>query len=165
MAKVYLGLGSNLGDKGSNIQKALVSLERWGIRILRASGIYETEPVGFAGQPWFYNMAVCAETDLSPEEVLKAISAIEPAIGREKTHRNGPRKIDIDILFYDDRVVEMEGLTIPHPRVHERNFALVPMNEIAAELVHPDFKKTIRELLKESADKAIVRPLSAAENH
>ena len=159
MAKVYLGLGSNLGDRGGNIQKALVSLERWGIRILRASGIYETEPVGYADQPWFYNMAVCAETGLSPQEVLKAISAIEAAIGREKTHRNGPRKIDIDILFYDDLLIDVEGLRVPHPEIARRNFVLVPMNEIAAELAHPVLKKQIRELLKGSADKAIVRPL------
>ena len=164
MAKVYLGLGSNLGDRGGNIRKALVSLERRGIRILRTSRIYETEPVGFSGQPWFFNMAVCAETSLSPQEVLKAISAIEPAIGREKTHRNGPRKIDIDILFYGDLLIDEKGLRIPHPRAHERNFVLAPMNEIAAELVHPSLKKQMRELLKESDDKAIVRPLLAGAN-
>ena len=152
-------MGSNLGDRGGNIQKALVSLERWGIKILRTSGIYETEPVGFKDQPWFYNMAVIAETSLSPQDVLKAVSAIEPAIGREKTHRFGPRKIDIDILFYDDLLVDMDCLKIPHPGVHERNFALVPMNEIAAELAHPVLKKTVGELLKECGDKAIVRPL------
>jgi len=160
MNRVYLSLGSNIGDRGGNIQKALVSLERWGIKILRSSKIYETEPVGFKEQPWFYNMAACGETALTPEETLKAVSAIEQALGRQRGQVGGPRKIDIDIMFYDDAVVDMEGLKIPHPRAHERNFVLVPMGEIAAELVHPVLKKTVGELLKECADEAIVRPIA-----
>ena len=160
MAKLYLGLGSNLGDKGANIQKALVSLERWGIKILRSSKIYETEPVGFKEQPWFYNLAACAETKMVPEEVLKAISAIEQALGRQREQPGGPRKIDIDILFYDDLVIDMEGLKIPHPRMQERNFVLVPMEEIAAELIHPVLRKKVADLLKECSDTAIVRPIA-----
>lgn len=159
MSKVYLSLGSNLGDKGGNIQKALVSLERWGIKILRSSKIYETEPVGFKDQPWFYNVAVYVDTTLTPEETLKAVSAIEQSLGRQRGKLNGPRKIDIDILLYDDVVLDTEGLIIPHPRAHERNFVLVPMSEIAEEVVHPVLKKTVGEILKECSDRAIVRPI------
>lgn len=159
MAKVYLSLGSNLGEKGENIKKALISLERWGIKILRSSGIYDTEPHGLKDQPWFYNVAACAETSLAPEEVLKAVSAIEHTFGRVRGLPNGPRKIDIDILFYDDRVIDMDGLKVPHPRAHERNFVLVPMEEIAPEAVHPVLKKTVGEILKECSDRSIVRPI------
>lgn len=126
---------------------------------MRSSRIYETEPVGLKEQPWFYNIAVCAETKLVPEEVLKAVTAIEQAMGRQDVQRNGPRKIDIDILFYGDKEINMEGLRIPHPRASERNFVLMPMEEIAPDLIHPVLKKTVRELLKECGDKAIVRPL------
>ncbi len=159
MAKVYLGLGSNEGEKGQNIQKALISLERWGLKILRSSKLYETEPIGVKDQPWFYNMVSLAETVLAPEEVLKAIYSIELSLKRERKVKWGPRTIDIDILFYDDDVVSMEGLKIPHPAIAERNFVLVPMNEIAPEFVHPVSKKSINQLLKECTDKAIVRPL------
>ena len=159
MARVYLSLGSNEGGRGENIKEALVNLERWGIKIIKSSKLYETEPVGNKDQPWFYNMVACADTKLSPEEVLKAISAIELAMGRQRTRRDGPRKIDIDILFYDDLVLDMEGLKIPHPRIQDRNFVLLPMEEIAAELVHPVLKKTVGEILKECNDRAIVRPI------
>jgi len=165
--KTYLGIGSNLGKRGENLKKAMLNLERWGIKILRASSIYETEPVGYANQPWFYNMAVWVETGLSPEELLKAISAIELAMGRQRTGLNGgepvlngPRPIDIDILLYGEKSVEMPGLIIPHPRMEMRNFVLVPMVEIAPELVHPLLKKSMKELLNGCGDKAIVRPIA-----
>jgi len=178
ISKVYLGIGSNLGQRGENIQNAMLNLERWGVKILRASGIYETEPVGMKNAGWFYNMVVCAETVFLPEELLKAISAIEMAMGRAKKFMKGDgrfflsrveewgsraydsRLIDIDILFYGDLTVEMAGLTIPHPRIAERRFVLVPLAEIAPELTHPILKKTVAELLKGCKDKAIVRPLA-----
>lgn len=167
LTKTYLGLGSNQGKRGENLKEAMLNLERWGVKILRASSIYETEPVGLANQPWFYNMAVWAETGLSPEELLKAVSLIELAMGRQRGAIggqipvvNGPRPIDIDILFYGDEVVEMPGLNIPHPRIEMRNFVLVPMAELAPELVHPLKKMSIKELLNGCGDKAIVRPIS-----
>jgi 2-amino-4-hydroxy-6-hydroxymethyldihydropteridine diphosphokinase len=137
----------------------MVHLEHWGIKILRSSKIYETEPVGLKDQPWFYNIAVCAETVMTPEELLKAVKSVEKGMGRTVTERNGPRKIDIDILFYDDVTVEMDGLTIPHRRIAERNFVLIPMAELAPERVHPVLKKSIAEILKGCDDKSIVRPL------
>lgn len=160
MTKAYLGLGSNVGDRGENLRKAMVHLEHWGVKILRSSSIYETEPVGYAEQPWFYNIAVCVETKLEPEDLLKAVKSVEKGLGRTAGPRDGPRKMDIDILFYDDMVLEADGLTIPHKSVQDRNFALIPMAEIASEFRHPGLKKTMAELLKECADKAIVRPIS-----
>ena len=177
--KTYLGIGSNLGKRGENIRDAMLNLERWGVKILRSSSLYETEPVGLEDQPWFYNMVVLAETGMSPEELLKVISAIEMAMGRERTAADdksvtggtepgevrrgrvyGSRPIDIDILFYGDEVVEIPGLTIPHPRIAERNFVLVPLAEIAAGFVHPVLKKSVGELLKGCGDNAIVKPIS-----
>jgi len=159
MNKIYLSLGSNVGDRGENLQSAMVMLEKWGIKIVRASSIYETEPVGLKNQDWFYNMVVECESDSTPEELLKVIQSIENALKRERTVKNGPRTIDIDILLYNDMVVDKSGLKIPHERMHLRRFVLVPFGEIGAEVVHPILKKTMRELLKECEDTAIVRPL------
>lgn len=159
MNKIYLSLGSNMGDRGANLQSAMVLLEKWGIKIVFSSSIYETEPIGFKDQGWFYNMAVECETDSSPEELLKIAKSVEKALNREKTIINGPRTIDIDILLYGSIIVDKVGLNIPHKRMHLRRFVLIPMDEIAAAVVHPIKKKTVRELLKECDDTAIVRPL------
>lgn len=159
MAHVFLGLGSNIGDRGKNIQEALVSLEKWGIKILRSSSLYETEPVGFKDQPWFLNMVLLAETNMKSEELPKIFATIEQALGRERTIRNGPRTIDVDFLFYDDTVLQIPGLILPHPRLQERKFVLLPLNEIAPNHIHPVFKKTVKQLLKECTDKSIVKPL------
>lgn len=159
MAITFLSLGSNLGNRGKNLQKALVELEMWGIKTILSSSIYETEPIGFKDQPWFYNMVIKAETKFSAEEVLKVISAIEKSLGRERNIRFGPRPIDIDILFYENLLVHEEGLTIPHPRLQERLFVLMPLNEIEPHVFHPLLKKQIFELLKECRDTAIVKRL------
>ncbi len=169
MAKVFLSLGSNMGDRGYNLQQALLGLERWGAKVVRVSSIYETEPVGLKEQPMFYNMVAQVETELSPVDLWKAIFAIEQSLKRERTVQWGPRTIDIDILFYDDQVLQIEDeetsddirtiLIIPHVRLQERRFVLVPLAEIAPQLVHPVFKKTVDELLKECDDPAIVKPL------
>lgn len=168
----FIGLGSNLGDRGKNIQEALVLLERWGIKILRSSSLYETEPVGYKDQPWFYNMAALAEIvpqkgnekqDFSPQHLVKIFRNIEQALGRERsseeTIKNGPRTIDLDLLFYDDVVLGIPGLIVPHPRLHERKFVLLPLNEIAPDFIHPVLKKAIKELLNDCKDESIVRPL------
>jgi 2-amino-4-hydroxy-6-hydroxymethyldihydropteridine diphosphokinase len=166
MAIVYLGLGSNLGDRGANLQKALMELEKWEVKIVRASSLYETEPVDFHDQPWFLNMVVLAETKLDVEELLEAIHLIEKILLREQVVRFGPRTIDIDILFYLEQgmnesvVVDIPDLQIPHPRLHERQFVLKPMVEIAPDFTHPVLKKTVSDLLKECKDKSIVRLLS-----
>lgn len=156
MAYVYLGLGSNLGDRGKNLQEAMVLLERWGVKIVRASSIYESEPYGYADQDWFYNMVVYAETKLSPEDLLKAIQSIESALKRVKTVHMGPRTIDIDILLYGNTVLDIPGLKIPHHGIPERKFVLLPLVEIAPDAVHPILKKTATELLSACEDSSIV---------
>jgi 2-amino-4-hydroxy-6-hydroxymethyldihydropteridine diphosphokinase len=159
MEKVYFGLGSNMGDRGKNIQNALVQLERWELKPLRISRLYETEPFGVKDQAGFYNAVCVVETAQQPEDVLKAITSIELALKREKKTHWGPRTIDIDILLFGDRVVAMDGLTIPHPGLPDRKFVLIPLHELAPALVHPISKKTVEQLLNECNDTAIVRPL------
>lgn len=145
MATVYLGLGSNLGEREANIASALKMLGQEA-RIVKVSSLHETEPVGHKDQPWFLNCVCSVETDLSPQALLKLAKTIENTLGRKPTHRFGPRLIDIDILFYDDLVLDSPDLTIPHPRLMERAFVLLPLTEIAPELVHPLLGATIEEL-------------------
>src|SRR5579885_3230575 len=131
---VYLALGSNLGDRRGNIAAALQRL-RAIIEIETISSVYETEPVGYLEQPRFLNIVCGGKTRLSAQELLKAAKEIEVAIGRQPTFRNGPRPIDIDILLYDNIQTEQEALTIPHPRMNERAFVLVPLAEIAPDVI------------------------------
>lgn len=134
-------------------------LEETGIQILKKSPIYETEPVGPQDQGWFLNQVVEVESDLGAQELLKTIKKIEKNMGREKTEKWGPRIIDIDILLFGDEVVDSEGLQIPHRMLHKRKFVLIPLNDIAPDALHPKMKKTVKELLNECDDAAIVRPL------
>ena len=145
MATAYLSLGSNLGHREANIASALKMLgqEAW---ILKVSSLYETEPVGYKDQPWFLNCVCSVETDLSPQALLKFVKAIERKLGRREDIRFGPRLIDIDILFYNSLILEAPDLIIPHPRLVERAFVLLPLREIAPELVHPLLRATIEEL-------------------
>ncbi len=159
MDSLYLGIGSNLGDRGENIKSALILLEKLGINVLRSSSIYETEPVGFKDQDWFYNIVVKAKTELDPADVLKVIVAIESALKRDRLVKWGPRTIDIDLLFYGDLVLDKPELRIPHFYLQERRFVLAPFAEIAPDFVHPLLKKTIIELLNECIDTSIVSHL------
>jgi len=151
MAIVYIGLGSNLGDRHKNCLRAIELLKQNGLLVTRQSSMYETEPWGLTGQPEFVNMAVEAETGLAPETLLALLKKIEKDMGRRDTLRWGPRSIDLDILLYDDITMNTDDLTIPHPLMHEREFVLRPLSEIAEEKVHPVLKKKIGELLKKKS--------------
>lgn len=147
--KCYLSIGSNLGDRRHNCLEAIRLIEAEGIKVVKRSSLYETKPWGLKDQPDFINMVVCAETSLSPEELLKKLKFIEKKMGRKESKRWGPRLIDIDILFYDDLVIDSPELKIPHPYIKEREFVLLPLSEIEPEFVHPVLKKTVRELYRE----------------
>ncbi len=146
MAKVYLGLGSNVGNRARNIYSALRRLQHE-IHLDQISSLYQTQPVGYSDQPWFLNLVCTAETHLSPEDLLVLAKRIEREMGRKKGIRFGPRIIDIDILFYEDLIMDVPQLEIPHPRLAERGFVLIPLNEVAPGLLHPRLKARVRELL------------------
>ena len=142
---VYLSLGSNLGDRGRNLNTAIDRLRALG-EVVAVSSFYETEPVEFTAQPWFLNCAVEMNTEKTPQQLLAGIFEIEQQLGRQRGQKNGPRMIDLDILLFGNSIVEDRGLTIPHPAMHERRFVLEPLAEIAPEARHPVFKRTIQEL-------------------
>jgi 2-amino-4-hydroxy-6-hydroxymethyldihydropteridine diphosphokinase len=160
MNGIYLSLGSNIGARAGNIARALAELPEHGVRVVGRSSLYETEPVEFLAQGWFLNCVVEVETDLAPVELMRALLDIERAMGRERVAPKGPRIIDVDILLYGSRVVREADLEIPHPRMAERRFVLVPFAEIAPGGVHPVLKKTVAELLAETADRSEVRLIS-----
>ena len=143
--RVYLSLGSNLGDRVANLRTAIERLGTLG-KVLAVSSFYETEPVEFAAQPWFLNCAVELDTAKMPKQLMAGILDIEREMGRRRVQKKGPRTVDIDILLFGNSVIKMQGLTIPHPALHERRFVLEPLAEIAPEARHPVFKRTVREL-------------------
>lgn len=146
MAIAYIALGSNLGNKQKNIDKAL-SLIKKKCEILSQSSWYKTEPIGFKDQDWFINGVIKVRTNFTPLELFNFTQLVEKKMKRIKTIKNGPRIIDLDILFYDHIILKLQNLIIPHPRLHERLFVLQPLSEISPNFVHPVFKKTILELL------------------
>jgi 2-amino-4-hydroxy-6-hydroxymethyldihydropteridine diphosphokinase len=154
MADVYLGLGSNLGDKVVNLREALSRLggpRDSAVTLVAVSSLYRTEPVGYLAQEWFLNAAAHIQTKLSPRELLNRLLAVEEELGRVRTVRNGPRIIDLDILLWDDLIVNEDGLVIPHPRLHERLFALDPLAELAPNRRHPVLGMTITDCRAEVA--------------
>ncbi len=156
MKRVYLSLGSNLGNAVVNIRRALRMLAAKGIRAHRVSSLYKTEPVDYKAQPWFVNCVAEVSTDLAPLQLLKTLQSVERALGRRRRIPRGPRLIDIDILVYDNTVVRSRGLTIPHERLAERRFVLVPLREIAPTLRHPKTRRAVSQMLRQTPDKSKV---------
>lgn len=149
MAIVYIGIGSNLGNRQKNCCRAIELLEKKGIVVKKISSVYDTEPWGVTDQPRFINIAIEVETKLEPYQLLIALKDIEKEIGRGETFKWGPRIVDMDILLFDDLFLQDNSLQIPHPLMHKRDFVLKPLCEIAPEKIHPLLKVRICDLLKE----------------
>jgi 2-amino-4-hydroxy-6-hydroxymethyldihydropteridine diphosphokinase len=160
MKKVFLGLGTNLGDREKNLQGALDKIAEFIGIIFSRSSVYETEPWGFQSSDHFLNMVIGVETNLNPSGLLGRLLMIESLLGRLRDGKQySSRIIDIDILLYGSQKVDIISLKIPHPRMHERKFVLVPLCEIAPDFVHPVFGKSMNELLKECKDEGSIKKL------
>lgn len=157
MKIVYLSLGSNLGDRCANLDDAVKRLSAPDLRILKKSSVYKTEPREFLEQPWFLNQVVEAETSLFPRRLLARLKNIERTMGRTRTMPKGPRRIDLDILFFGTAILSTPDLEIPHPRLAERRFVLEPLAEIAPDLRHPRTRRTAREMLDQVMDQVVRR--------
>jgi 2-amino-4-hydroxy-6-hydroxymethyldihydropteridine diphosphokinase len=160
---VYLSLGSNLEDRAGQIAQAVEQLGAQGMRLVRQSSLYETETLDLLDQGWFLNCVIEAKTDLMPRELLQSLLEIERSLGRRRRIPRGPRTIDVDILLYGSSVIRLPDLEIPHPRMAERRFVLVPLAEISPDVRHPVLEKTIAELLAETSDRSQVRPYHGNE--
>ena len=148
MAIAYIGIGSNLGNRQENCLRAIELLQKKGIIVTKRSSLYKTEPWGVKDQPRFINMAVEIDTSLEPKELLKILKNIEKGLGREKSSKWGPRIIDLDILLFDDIILNEDNLKIPHPLMQERDFVLRPLCEIAPDIYHPLLKLSMYELMQ-----------------
>ncbi len=161
--KYYLSLGSNLGDREKNLKRALSLLKEEGIEIMRTSSLYETQPVDVPSQPWFINQVVGIDAEIEPKNLLILIKGIEKELGRVRRSPKGPRVIDIDILLAEEKVIRTRELCVPHPRLSERNFVLIPFAEIAPEAVHPLLNESIQNLLKKSDDHSAVKQIKKSQ--
>jgi len=159
---VYMSLGSNVGDRGEQLRRAISRIAEHG-HVRSVSSFYETEPVEVSDQPWFLNCAVALETSEPPERLMAALLEIEREMGRKRIRKKGPRNVDIDILLYADLVVNTPELTVPHPAMASRRFVLEPLAEIAAEVRHPVVGKTVRDLLEELPAGQMVRRIKTRE--
>ena len=157
---VYLSLGSNIGDRASNLRSAIEKISTLG-EVISQSSLYETEPVEVSGHPWYLNCAVALKTEKMPKQLMSALLAIEQDMGRRRSQEKMPRKIDIDILLFGNSVIQSKELTVPHPEMHRRRFVPEPLAEIAAEVRHPVLKRTIGELLNALPAGQAVRKITA----
>lgn len=153
---VYLSLGSNIGNHCKNIQIAIKLLKKEGFDIIKTSSIYKTSAWGVSNQADFLNLVIKGKTKFSPEKLLQKVKQIEKEIGRKPAEKWGPRTIDIDILFYDKKILKTKTLTIPHPQLYKRKFVLIPLKEMAPRFVHPVLKKTVAQMLTDTDDKGCV---------
>ncbi|HLD53733.1 MAG TPA: 2-amino-4-hydroxy-6-hydroxymethyldihydropteridine diphosphokinase [Sediminibacterium sp.] len=157
MHLAYLLIGSNLGDKATYLKNASSYIQQQCGQIVKQSSYYETEPWGFTEQPSFLNQAICIQTELAPAQLMHTLLQIESEMGRTRTIKMGPRTIDLDILQIDQETIDTPLLQLPHPAMHLRRFALIPMVEIAPTLKHPHFNKTMTQLLTECEDQTDVQ--------
>jgi 2-amino-4-hydroxy-6-hydroxymethyldihydropteridine diphosphokinase len=162
MAKAFLSLGSNIGDRAAHLDAAIAALSAAGFRVGRVSSFYETEPVDYLKQDWFLNCVVEGETNLPPSSLLSKLREIETRMGSKKMIAKGPRILDIDILLYGDETIASPELQVPHPRMTERRFVLVPLAEIAPELRHPSWQANVQGLLAATRDHSEVRRITAS---
>ena len=160
MNKLFLITGGNIGDRKKNLETAASLIKEHVGKITKLSKIYETEAWGIRDQHAFYNQVLVVESKFSAREILNTILKIEEEMGRKRTVKNAARIIDIDILFFNDDIVNEQNLVIPHPEIGNRRFVLLPLNEIAPQMIHPVFKKTIQQILSESKDQLKVNPVS-----
>ena len=163
MNTAFLLTGGNLGNRFQNLESAHQQIHHTCGQVVASSPMYKTAAWGFSEQPDFYNQALEVQTFLSPDALRLALLSIEEKMGRKRTVKMGPRTIDIDILLMDDMIYNSSIVTIPHPHLQERRFALTPLSDIAANVMHPVFKKTINELLQECSDTLAVYKISGAE--
>jgi 2-amino-4-hydroxy-6-hydroxymethyldihydropteridine diphosphokinase len=154
---IFLGLGSNIGDRSSHLNDAIKLL---GLPIVAISSVYETEPVDYLNQSWFFNQVLQCETSFHPLKLLAECQKVEKELGRTREISKGPRTIDIDLLFYNDEILNTVDLTIPHPAIPQRRFVLVPLAEIVPDFVHPELNLTIRELLQRCPDHSEVKRIA-----
>jgi len=162
--KYFLCLGSNLGNRGENISLALVLLKKEAIKIIKISSLYETQPVDYLAQPWFYNQLAEIETELSPLRLLAIIKKIERKMGRKRALPKRPRLIDIDIILAEETIIRTEELVIPHPLMERRSFVLLPLVEISPGTVHPVLHENMKVLWQKSNDRSIVRKVKEKKN-
>ena len=159
MAEVYLGLGSNLGDRRAHLRYALDRLSRSQCQIVKVSSLYETEPVDCPGPESYLNAVAFVETELPPRDLMSLLLAIEAERGRVRQTRNEPRTLDLDILLYGQDVIETDGLRVPHPRLHDRPFVLVPLAEVAPDLRHPTLETAVYVLAEGVCGRETVRQI------
>ncbi len=164
MKEVFISFGSNLGNRIDNIKRSEDLLQKEGIKFLKSSSLYLSSPWGVFNQRWYINKVCLISSSLCPEDLLDLFKRVEKYIGREPTYRWGPRTIDIDILFYGDLIIDSSNLIIPHPHLHKRRFILLPLSEIAPDLVHPILKKSVKDLLFSLKDGGVVKKMEE-NNH